>query len=175
MNRRGLLLVPLAAAVAVGGGFFAMLRGLSRHTFDPREVPSPLVGKPVPPFKLDGLTDADLRGSTRPLLVNFFASWCAPCVEEAPVLMSLREAGTEIVGVAYKDKPADTDAFLARHGNPFARRTADQPGVVSIDWGVSGVPETFLVSKGVVRWHFAGALTPEVVDGGLLPAMQAAA
>ena len=167
MTRRGLLLVPLGVAVAAGGGFFAMLRGLSRHTFDPRGVPSPLVGRPVPPFALAGLTDADITRSTRPVLVNFFASWCAPCVEEAPVLMALRNAGTELFGVAYKDKPANVDAFLARNGNPYTRLTADQPGTVSIDWGVSAVPETFLVTDGIVRWHYAGPLTPDVIDGAL--------
>jgi len=167
MTRRGMLLVPLGVALSAGGGFFAMLRGLSRHTFDPRGVPSPLVGKPVPPFALAGMTDADLTHGKRPVLVNFFASWCAPCVEEAPVLLALHNSGTELFGIAYKDKPADTDAFLARHGNPFTRLTADQPGAVAIDWGVSGVPETFLVTDGIIRWHFAGALTPDIVDGVL--------
>ncbi len=170
MNRRLLLFVPLAAVAAGGTAFFAMLQREQRGTFDPRAVPSMLIGKRVPAFTLYGLTDADLRG---PLLVNFFASWCAPCVEEAPILMDLHRAGVKLIGIAYKDKPAATDAFLARRGNPFTRLARDEPGRVAIDWGVTGVPETYLIDPaGVVRWRWAGALTPEVVTAELQPMLR---
>jgi len=169
------MLAPFGVAVAAGTGFFAMLRGAQKGTFDPRGVPSMLIGHPPPPFVLDGLTDADLRGAKRPVLVNFFASWCAPCIEESSVLLDLKNAGADLIGIAWKDHPADTDRFLATHGDPFARRTADPTGTVAIDWGVTGVPETYLVSGGIVRWRWTSALTPDSVREALLPALRAAA
>ncbi len=181
MNRRLLLLAPLAAAGAAGVAFLAMLHGMQDGSFDPRGAPSPLVGQRVPPFSLPGLaggglTDAELRGQARPVLVNFFASWCVPCVQEAPVLQSLHEAGIALFGIAYKDRDAAVSEFLARNGDPFTRVAADAPGRAAIDWGITGVPETFLLDReGIVRWHFAGPLTPEVVERQLGPAMRRAA
>lgn len=171
MNRRVMLFAPLAAVAAGGTAFFAMLQREQEGKFDPREVPSMLIGKPVPGFRLDGLADSDLLGGT--VLVNFFASWCVPCVEEAPILMDLHRAGVKLFGIAYKDKPAATDAFLARHGNPFTRLAHDEPGRVAIDWGVTGVPETYLIDpSGVVRWRWTGALTPDVVTADLQPMLR---
>jgi cytochrome c biogenesis protein CcmG/thiol:disulfide interchange protein DsbE len=174
MNRRLLLLVPFGATVAAGVGFFAMLKRETEGTFDPRGVPSMLIGKHVPPFALPGdpgFADADLSGM--PILVNFFASWCVPCVEEADVLMDLRRTGVPIYGIAYKDKPPATAAFLAKHGNPYARVGRDDPGRVAIDWGVTGVPENYLIDKGgTVRWRWVGPLTPEAVAGELRPLLR---
>jgi cytochrome c biogenesis protein CcmG/thiol:disulfide interchange protein DsbE len=174
MNRRLLLLVPFGAVVAAGAGFFAMLERETEGKFDPRGVPSMLIGKHVPPFSLPGdpgFGDADLSG--RPILVNFFASWCVPCVEEAGVLMALKQSGVPIYGIAYKDKTAATAAFLARQGNPYARLARDEPGRVAIDWGVTGVPENYLIDKdGTVRWRWVGPLTPEAVEAELQPLLR---
>lgn len=179
-RRRAMLLAPVALAGAAGIGFFAMLRGMGTGEYDPRGVPSALIGKPAPDFALPplegadrpGLAAADLRGE-RPVLVNFFASWCVPCVIEHPQLMRLAREGVPVLGIAYKDKPADSLGFLRRHGNPFARLGVDQPGRVAIDWGLYGVPETYLVDKaGIIRWRWAGPLTDEVLDNQLLPLLR---
>ncbi len=171
MNRRLLLLAPFGVALVAGGGFLAMLRREQAGTFDPRGVPSMLIDRPVPPFSLPGLASSDLRG--RPVLVNFFASWCVPCVEEAPVLMDLRRAGVPLYGIAYKDKPEATDAFLSRHGDPYARLARDLPGRVAIDWGLTGVPETYLIDRdGIVRWRWVGPLTPDTVTAELQPLLR---
>jgi cytochrome c biogenesis protein CcmG/thiol:disulfide interchange protein DsbE len=173
-RRRLLLMIPFGATLAAGGAFLAMLDRAQEGKFDPHGVPSMLIGKPVPPFTLPGdpgFASTDLSG--RPILVNFFASWCVPCVEEAPVLMGLKQAGVTLYGIAYKDKPAATAAFLARHGNPYARVARDEPGRVAIDWGVTGVPETYLIdAQGIVRWRYVGPLTPEAVSAELQPALR---
>jgi cytochrome c biogenesis protein CcmG/thiol:disulfide interchange protein DsbE len=174
MNRRLLLLVPFGATVAAGAGFLAMLRLETQGKFDPRGVPSMLIGKHVPAFTLPGdpgFASTDLAG--RPILVNFFASWCVPCIEEAQVLMGLKRAGTPVYGIAYKDKPDATAAYLARNGNPYARLGRDQPGRVAIDWGVTGVPETYLIDKdGIVRSRWVGPLTTQQVSAEVQPLLR---
>lgn len=180
MNRRRLLLLaPLGVAAAGGAAFWTMLNRMERGTFDPRGVPSPLVGKPVPEFALpaqapgEGFTSADLHALGRPLLVNFFASWCVPCVIEHPQLMALAAEGLPVWGIAYKDTPEAAAGFLARRGNPFARIARDAPGQVAIDWGVYGVPESYLIdAQGVIRWRYAGPLTPDVVSEQLRPLLR---
>jgi cytochrome c biogenesis protein CcmG, thiol:disulfide interchange protein DsbE len=184
MNRRALLLVPLAGAAAAGGAFLMMLRGMQAGTFNPRGVPSMLIGKRVPPFTLPGQTladaaeaagfsDTDLASAGRPVLVNFFASWCVPCVEEHPVLMGLRKAGVPVWGIVYKDTEQNTGTFLQRHGDPFARIGRDPAGRTAIDWGVTGVPETYLIDgQGLVRWRFVGPMVAEVVEQELKPLLQ---
>jgi cytochrome c biogenesis protein CcmG/thiol:disulfide interchange protein DsbE len=177
MNRRALLLAPLGVALLGGGAFYAMLQRMEQGKFDPRGVPTMLMGKRVPPFSLPGqsgpgFSDADLA-TGRPILVNFFASWCIPCVEEAAVLMDLKREGIPVWGIAYKDKEAAVAAFLSRHGNPYVRTARDEPGLVAIDWGLTGVPETYLIdTQGVVRWHLAGPLTPETVEQELKPLLR---
>ena len=174
MNRRALLLVPFVGVVGAGVGFFAMLKRETEGKFDPRGVPSMLIGKPVPPFDLPGepgFASTDLTG--KPILVNFFASWCVPCIEEAGVLMTLKQAGVPIYGIAYKDKPKATAGFLSQHGNPYARIARDEPGRVAIDWGVTGVPENYLIDKdGVVRWRWVGPLTPQAVTDEFQPMLR---
>ncbi len=180
-SRRWVLYVPLAVSAGALAGFYAMLRGLGTGSYDPRGVPSALLGQAAPDFTLPplegidrpGLSAADLRWLARPVLVNFWASWCVPCVVEHPMLMRLSRAGTPVFGVNYKDRPADARAFLGRRGNPYARLGADLPGRVAIDWGVYGVPETYLIDRnGVIRWRWAGPLTPELLDSDLQPLLR---
>jgi cytochrome c biogenesis protein CcmG/thiol:disulfide interchange protein DsbE len=175
MQRRQLLLAaPLAVAAGGGGICYVMLGRMQAGTYDPHGVPSPLVGKPVPDFVLPplgkgpGLAGAELRAPGRPVLVNFFASWCVPCVQEAPELMALHDHGVPIYGIAYKDADADALAFLRRHGNPYRRVAADRPGRAALDFGLYGVPETYFIDKsGIIRWRWAGALSPDVAHDQL--------
>lgn len=143
--KRLLALAPLIvlAALAVLFAAYAL-----RH--DPKVEPAALVGKPVPDVALAALEDGRpvrLRefAAGKPMIVNFFASWCAPCEVEAPQLNALAAQGVRIVGVAYKDKPEATRAFLARLGDPYAARLLDADGRAGIEFGLTGVPETFLV------------------------------
>lgn len=134
-------------------------------THDPREVPSPLIGKPAPTFALPGLggtppqlANADLKG--RPLLVNFFASWCVACRVEHPLLMQLAKNGVEIIGIDYKDTDADGAQWLSRHGNPYRVVAADAQGAMGLDWGVYGVPETYvLAADGTILFKQIGPVT----------------
>ena len=179
-RRRLLLLAPLGIAAAGGAGFWALLNRMEAGTYDPRGVPSMLIGRKLPDFTLPGqppgagFSSADVLAAGRPVLINFFASWCLPCVVEAPVLSRLgRGGGTAIWGIAYKDQPDATAAFLERNGNPYARLARDEPGRVAIDFGVYGVPETYLVDRlGIVRWRYAGPLAEEVVSRQLEPLLK---
>jgi cytochrome c biogenesis protein CcmG/thiol:disulfide interchange protein DsbE len=166
MNRRLLLAAPLGVAVLGGGAFFAMLKGLEKGTFDPRGVQSQLIDKPLPDFLLPGFGRADVVAQKKPVVINFFASWCVPCLDEAATLMKLSQRGVNLWGIAYKDKPAQTTQFLSRHGNPYGRMAMDDKGLVGIDWGITGVPETYLIdANGIVRWRFVGPLPDSAVDG----------
>ena len=158
-----------------------MLRGLGTGSYDPKGVPSALLGTPAPDFALTPLAGADrptlsaadLRGAGRPVLVNFFASWCVPCVIEHPQLMRLARDGVPVLGIAYKDRPADALGFLQKHGNPFAKLGMDLPGRVAIEWGLYGVPETYLIDRdGIIRWRWAGPLTEDTLRQELLPLLQ---
>jgi cytochrome c biogenesis protein CcmG/thiol:disulfide interchange protein DsbE len=151
-------------------------------TYDPHGVPSMLVGKALPNFSLPGLppsvgfSSADVAAVGRPSLINFFASWCLPCVQEAPVLMALKRQRTPIWGIAYKDKPEATSGFLRQNGDPYTRIARDEPGNTAIDFGLYGVPETYLIDKsGIVRWRWAGGLSDDVVRQSLAPLIQSLA
>ncbi|MGB0956342.1 MAG: DsbE family thiol:disulfide interchange protein [Panacagrimonas sp.] len=147
---------------------------------DPRQVPSPLIGKPAPAFALPSLDEdrqislEDLKG--RPVLVNFWASWCAGCRVEHPLLMRLaQEDGIEIVGMDYKDGPAVARAWLRRHGNPYRVIAQDRDGAVGLDWGVYGVPETYLLSAdGRILFKQIGPMTQEAWEQEIRPLMQEA-
>ena len=180
MNRRALLLAPFGATVLMGAGFWTVLGRMKQGTFDPHDVPSQLIGKPVPGFTLpplpgsQGFGAADIAALRRPVLVNFFASWCVPCVIEHPELLALAKEGLPIWGVAYKDAPDAASSFIARHGDPYARVAQDRPGQVAIDWGVYGVPESYLIdAAGIVRWRMAGPITAEIADTQLRPLVKA--
>ena len=145
-------------------------------TLNPREIPSPLIGKPVPQFQLAavkgrtlGLASSDLRVEVS--IVNVFASWCVACREEHPLWMALaRQNIAPIHGLNYKDKPDDAARWLGELGDPYRRTGADLDGRVGIEWGVYGVPETYVVDKrGVIRDKVIGAITPRIVDERLLP------
>ena len=165
----GIVLVALVSLFAVG---------LHR---DPREIPSPLVGKAAPAFDLPvvafpktdapplRLTTEDLKG--KPLLVNFFASWCAGCQVEHPFLLGLAQSGAAtIVGIDYKDADADLRAWLGQKGNPYAPILADLDGKAGIDWGVYGVPETFVLdASGTIVYKQIGPMTAEAWDKTIKP------
>lgn len=149
-------------------------------THDPREVPSPLIGKPVPQFSLPpvrgrtlGLATGDLRGDVS--LVNVFASWCVACREEHPLLMQIkRDSVLPIHGLDYKDQPADAARWLNEMGDPYTRTGADLDGRVAIDWGVYGVPESFVIDReGRIAYKQIGPITPAVWNQKLLPLIRA--
>lgn len=169
-RRRLLTLAPLGLAGVAGIGFWAMLSGMRVGSFDPHDIHVPVLHRPVPDFTLPdqppghGFSTTELRAATGPLLVNFFASWCIPCVLEAPLLTTVASR-LPIWGIAYKDRADDAAGFVARSGDPYTRLAADRSGLAAIDWGVSGVPESFLIHPGgIIAWHLAGPLTQPVVD-----------
>ena len=144
------------------------------------ELPSPLLGKPVPAYTLPALYEPERQVSHReltgqPYLVNFWASWCAACRGEHPVIEALARTGRiDIIGFNYRDEPDDAKAWLARWGDPYTLHLADQDGRVSIDFGVYAAPETFLIDpQGVVVFKHLGALTEEVVAQEILPRLAA--
>ena len=159
--------------------FFAV--GLNR---DPRVLPSPLIGKAAPAFELPVLafppaeTPPLVLGNAaftgKPYLVNFFASWCAGCQVEHPYLMRLaKQGGVTIVGVDYKDADADVRQWLAARGNPYAPILVDLDGRAGIDFGVYGVPETFIIDKqGVIRFKQIGPVTPAIIETRIMPLLK---
>ncbi|HYZ40527.1 MAG TPA: DsbE family thiol:disulfide interchange protein [Stellaceae bacterium] len=173
MVRKLVFLLP-AGLFAVLIAAFAL--GLGH---DPHLLPSALIDRPAPDFALpglydgsDGLTRKQLEG--RVTLVNFFASWCAPCREEHTELMALaHQPGITLNGIAYKDKPQDARRFLDRFGDPYARIGIDREGATGIDFGVYGVPETYVVDGGGrIRYRHVGPLTAEAVKNQLLPVIE---
>src|SRR5262249_20881149 len=166
-------LLLFGPAVLFLGLVAAFALGLGR---DPKLVPSPLIGKPAPDFALPavkgrslGLAASDLTG--RVSLVNVFASSCLPCRDEHPLLMRLKADGTvPILGLDYKDKPDDAARWLDGMGDPYTRTGADIDGRVAIDWGVYGVPETFVVdARGRIAFKQIGPLRPADLDRTILP------
>ncbi len=175
-RRRILFAAPLFVTVAAGTGFYTILRRMQTQTYDPHALPSPLVGHRPPKFNLPGFnnqpgfSNGDIAAPPRPMLVNWFASWCAPCMQEAPLLSQLAKTGIPIWGIAYQDTPAALAVYFAEYGNPFARLATDSSGLTAINWGVYGVPETYFIDRqGIVRWRWAGALSDEVLRQELDP------
>ena len=164
-SNRLLFLLPLAMLVVMAGFFgWSLLSGR-----DPAAIGSAMVGRPAPRLEAPSLRagepalDTALLRSGKPVLVNFFASWCTPCLAEHPLLLRLKEReGVAIVGVAWKNKPEEARAWLARLGDPFKSAGYDLDGKLAVDWGLSGVPETYLIdAKGIVRLHFRAPIGPQ--------------
>lgn len=174
-------LLPLVVFSALAGLFLVQLLDGG----DTSEVPSALIGKPAPEFSLPpvpelerggeqvaGLSRTDLLGKVS--VVNVFASWCVPCRQEHPLLERLSEDGRiQVVGINYKDKPENARRFLGSLGNPYALVGADEAGRATIDWGVYGVPETFIVDAGgTIRFKFIGPLSEETYASTFLPELE---
>lgn len=173
--RRFTTLLPVLIFVVLAG-FFGYRLLLIDKGDAPNMIPSVMIDKPVPAFDLPPLSDAkpglkvaDLQGKVT--LINFFASWCVPCRAEHPLLMELAKTGkVALVGINYKDKPEDATAWLNRLGDPYAALAADRDGRTGIDFGVYGVPESYLIDKnGRIRFKQTGPFTPEDITGKLLP------
>jgi cytochrome c biogenesis protein CcmG/thiol:disulfide interchange protein DsbE len=175
MPRRWFIFLPPAVFGLLAGLFFA---GMFRD--DPDGLPSTLVGRPAPPMVLAALgpfpllDDAALR-TGGPVVVNFWASWCAPCRAEHPILAELAAEGVPIHGVNVRDEPAKALAFLEELGNPYARIGADPTGRAALAWGTYGVPETFVLDgEGRVLLRYAGPITREILDRTIRPALRGA-
>lgn len=182
-KRRGLLvLLPLAAFLALAALFFFRL-----GTGDPSRIPSALIGRPVPQMELPplpglerdgkpvpGVTNATFKGAVT--LVNVWASWCVPCHDEVPFLDELaKDKRIQLVGINYKDSAENARRFLNRYGNPFVATGQDASGRASIDWGVYGVPETFLVGRdGRIAYKLVGPITAANLKRVLLPEIEKA-
>jgi cytochrome c biogenesis protein CcmG/thiol:disulfide interchange protein DsbE len=164
------LLVPLAIFIVIVAFLWA---GLSR---DPREVPSPLVGKPAPAFQLAQLHAPDKQWGTEDMkgqvwLLNVWASWCVSCREEHPLLVELGKSKlVPIIGLDYKDETTAGKRWLVQNGDPYTVSVVDRDGRVGIDWGVYGVPETFVIDKaGTIRYKQIGPVTAEALERTILP------
>jgi cytochrome c biogenesis protein CcmG/thiol:disulfide interchange protein DsbE len=181
-RRNFLVALPLVGFLALAALFYV---GLGAG--DPSRLPSALIGKPVPPTELPpvpglevngkavpGLTNATFAGSVS--LVNVWASWCVPCHDEAPLLDALgKDKRIKLFGINYKDAPDNARRFLNRYGNPFAATGRDENGRTSIDWGVYGVPETFLIGRdGRIAYKLIGPITAENLKSTLMPQIEKA-
>ena len=181
-RRRLIVLLPLLVFLAIAALFLYRL-----GSGDPSKLPSALIGRPVPDTPLPpipglardgapvpGIANADFKGAVS--LVNVWASWCVPCHDEAPLLMKLAEdKRIRIIGINYKDQPENARRFIGRYGNPFAAVGADANGRASIDWGVYGVPETFVIDRnGRIAYKLVGPITPGNLEAALKPAIEQA-
>ncbi len=163
-------LIPLGVFFVLVGFLAVGLR------LDPREVPSPLINKPAPPFTLPELVDPQRTISQKDMLgkvwlLNVWASWCVSCREEHPVLVAFSKRKlVPVYGLNYKDDRKDALAWLSRLGNPYTLSIMDRDGRIGIDYGVYGVPETYVIDKqGVIRYKQIGPVTPEVLEAKILP------
>jgi cytochrome c biogenesis protein CcmG/thiol:disulfide interchange protein DsbE len=174
-SRRWLVALPLIGFVALAGLFLARL-----HGGDPSKIPSALIGRPAPQTALPALEGLVNNGAAVPGLdpaafkgkvsvVNVWASWCVPCHDEAPLLTALaKDKRLQVVGINYKDSPDNARRFLGRYGNPFSIVGVDGNGRASIEWGVYGVPETFVVGReGTIVYKMVGPVKPENIDSVL--------
>jgi cytochrome c biogenesis protein CcmG, thiol:disulfide interchange protein DsbE len=182
-RRSRALLWPLAIFAVL-----AALFALALRSGDPSRLPSALIGKPAPAISLpalDGLTDGtrpvagfatDDLGKGEVSVVNFWASWCVPCVDEHPMLVALKAAtGVKLYGVNYKDQAATARRFLGRYGNPFTAVGIDANGRAAIEWGVTGMPETFIVNgKGEIVYKHVGPISAQTLESKIIPMMRAA-
>ncbi len=172
--RRLLAVLPFLIAVALVVSLaWPIIQGR-----DPQELPSVLLDKPVPEFDLPGLALGGAGLATaelpnKPHLINIFASWCAPCRAEIPRLQALAADGVTVLGIAYKDRPEDTQRFLDSLGNPYGRIGVDRDGRIGIELGVYGVPETYVVdAQGIIRHRHVGEVTDRVAKRTLVPLLR---
>lgn len=173
LGRRLLFGLPILAFLGLVATFAL---GLGH---DPSALKSAMIDKPAPAFTLapvladkPGLGRADLGG--KPVLVNFFASWCAPCRVEHATLTGLAASGVPLYGIAYKDKPENAQRFLTELGDPYQKIGLDLDGRTAIDFGVYGVPETYILDRdGRIRFRYAGALTDDILKTEILPRLAA--
>ncbi|MFL6831435.1 MAG: DsbE family thiol:disulfide interchange protein [Xanthobacteraceae bacterium] len=181
-RRRMLVLVPLVAFLALAALFVLRL-----GAGDPSRIPSALIGRPAPRTDLPplpglerdgkavpGLNSAEFQG--RVTVLNVWASWCVPCREEAALLMTVAaDPRVRVVGMNYKDQPDNARRFLGRYGNPFAANGTDGNGRAAIEWGVYGVPETFVIGRdGRIAYKLIGPVTPDNLEAALQPAIEKA-
>jgi len=182
-RRRLIVLLPLLVFLALAALFFFRL-----GSGDPSRIPSALIGRPAPETNLaavpglltrdgkplPGIAASDFKGAVT--LVNVWASWCVPCHDEAPLLNALSEdSRIRLVGINYKDQPDNARRFLGRHGNPFAAAGTDQNGRASMDWGVYGVPETFIVGRdGKIAYKLVGPITEANLERVIKPEIEKA-
>ncbi|HSA90535.1 MAG TPA: DsbE family thiol:disulfide interchange protein [Burkholderiales bacterium] len=159
-------------------GFIALLVLLGIGLkLNPREVPSPLVGKPAPSFELPLLHEPDKRFSQKDMLgavwvLNVWASWCPPCLQEHPVVTELSKS-VPVIGLNYKDAREDALPWLKRNGDPYRLSVYDAVGRIAIDYGVYGVPETYVIDqRGIIRYKHIGPLTPEISKQKLAPLLK---
>lgn len=162
-------LIPLLVCTVIG---IFLYRGLS---LNPREVPSPLIGKVAPAFELPSLHEPNTMLSPtsfagKPWILNIWASWCVACRQEHPVVTKLaQEVDIPVIGLDYKDQPEDGKAWLAQFGDPYDASILDLEGSAGFDWGVYGVPETFLIdADGVIQFKHIGPLTNDIVESRLM-------
>lgn len=171
MKLSPIAIVPVVALSIMGVFLWGMLRE------NPDELDSVLTGRPAPALTIDpfeGMPEPELTGQVT--LVNFWASWCGPCRVEHPVLMDLADEGLAIVGINYKDDPANAQGFLAELGNPYTSVGADNSGRTGIDWGIYGVPETFVLdADGQIILRFPGPVTQSALENRIRPAIAEAA
>ncbi len=166
-----LLLLPVLIFLGLATMFYV---GLQRE--NPNDLPSAFIGRDAPSVNLTNLredpapVDADFRNGNMQL-VNFWASWCAPCRAEAPMLEHMAdEMGIAIIGINYKDQPSQAEAFMAQFGDPFIKVGADASGRNAIEWGVTGVPETFILDgEGKILLRYPGPITQSVLTNRILP------
>ena len=181
-RRRMIVFIPLVAFLALAAVFVLRL-----GAGDPSRIPSALIGHPAPRTDLPplaglerdgkpvpGLDSADFEGQVT--VLNVWASWCVPCRDEAPLLMTLAaDSRVRVVGINYKDQPDNARRFLGRYGNPFAANGTDGNGRAAIEWGVYGVPETFVIGRdGRIAYKLIGPITPDNLDTALKPAIEQA-
>ena len=172
--RRLLPLLPVMLFAALLGFLATRLQTIGRGDA-PNLLPSAMLDRPAPDFSLSSLfeghppvTQQTLKGKVT--LVNIFASWCVPCRAEHPLLLGLKKEGVALVGINYKDRPEEARRWLEKSGNPYDAVGMDGDGRVGIDFGVYGVPESYLIDKqGVIRFKQTGPLTPEDIAEKLLP------
>jgi cytochrome c biogenesis protein CcmG, thiol:disulfide interchange protein DsbE len=175
--RRLMVLLPLAVFLALAALFLVGL-----YSGDPSILPSALIGRPAPQTNLPPIAGLDRDGAPVPgldpaafkgavTIVNVWASWCVPCHDEAPMLMQLaQDKRVRLVGINYKDDPGNARRFLGRYGNPFAAAGADENGRAAIEWGVYGVPETFIVGRdGHIAYKLVGPITADNFFSQLAP------